>query len=261
MAEGEEALEVRAAVAQEVEVEGGDSGLKEAPEAFAHVGGEAHEPEVPEVVIEDAAEVNIEEGALALLVELAVHGEVSEVKESVAHAGVLPVDDAGALAVINEVRGEEVIMAGAGLEGAADFALNAGEVLESGGHGLGHGDAVGEGFCMVIADGLEGREGAWDGGSCVDFSDGEGDAAEDVRVADIVGAEDAAVEEARDDGSMGGEERDDVGAYAGLHGGEGGCVLAGAVDAEVLGARASDADDEGAGRCINTVIMVGNAAG
>ena len=43
---------------------------------------------------------------------LVVDGEVGEIEEDVAHAGVLPVDDPDALAVVDEVRVQQVVVAG-----------------------------------------------------------------------------------------------------------------------------------------------------
>ena len=58
------------------------------------------------------AEVRVQERLVVVLVELMVDREVREVEEEVAHAGVLPVDDPDALAVEDEVRVQEVVVAG-----------------------------------------------------------------------------------------------------------------------------------------------------
>jgi hypothetical protein len=56
-------------------------------------------------------EVGVQElGALGLA-EPVVDGEVGQVEEHVAHPGVLPVDDPDPVAVVDEVRGQQVVVA------------------------------------------------------------------------------------------------------------------------------------------------------
>src|SRR5947199_238142 len=83
-----------------VDGELGDPLLDDAPHRLAEVRHEAHQHERVAV----AAPVGGEELALAVLVELVVDGEVAEVEEGIAHAGVLPVDDPEPIAVGDEVR-------------------------------------------------------------------------------------------------------------------------------------------------------------
>ena len=56
--------------------------------------------------------IALQERALAVGVEPVVDREVRQVEERVAHAGVLPVDDPEPLPVVDEVRGQQVVVAG-----------------------------------------------------------------------------------------------------------------------------------------------------
>ena len=100
-----------ARVGDEVEVELGDRRLHDAPHRLAEVGHEAHELERLAVCRPGLAEVGAEQRLALRRVELVVDGEVREVEEPVSHPRVLPVDDPQALAVVEEVRVQEVVVA------------------------------------------------------------------------------------------------------------------------------------------------------
>ena len=102
-----QAVEVRRRVPREVEVELRDALLDDAPHRLAEVGHEAHQRQRSGI----AAAVTVEQRSLAVRIQLVVDGEVREVEVRVAHAGVLPVDDPRPLAVVDEVQGEEVVVA------------------------------------------------------------------------------------------------------------------------------------------------------
>src|SRR5688572_12280055 len=69
----EEAIEVRPRVALEIEIELRGARLEEAPEALAHVRGEAHQAESTVIVGARLAEIDREHRPLARLVEVVVH--------------------------------------------------------------------------------------------------------------------------------------------------------------------------------------------
>src|SRR5918996_254913 len=109
-------LEVLVRVRVEVEVELGDARLDHAPHRLAEVRHEAEQLQRrPLARVCLLAEVSGQEALLVRVAELVVHSEVAEVEERVAHPGVLPVDDHHALAVVQEVRREQVVVAREGL--------------------------------------------------------------------------------------------------------------------------------------------------
>ena len=59
-----------------------------------------------------SAFVGVQQGLIGLRRQLVVDAEVAEVEERVAHAGVLPVDDPQPRPVVNEVRVQQVVVAG-----------------------------------------------------------------------------------------------------------------------------------------------------
>src|SRR5687768_11096654 len=106
-----EPLEMLARVGLEVEVELRYPLLDDSPHRLAEVGHEAHEDERRDLRGSRLAEVFLQQRAVLVLAELVVDGEVREIEEDVPHARVLPVDDADARAVVDEVGIEEVVVA------------------------------------------------------------------------------------------------------------------------------------------------------
>ena len=95
----------------EVEVQLGHGRLHHAPHRLAEVRHEAHELECLDVCRADVADVRLEQHLALRRVELVVDGEVREIEEAIAHTRVLPVDDPEPLAVVQEVRIQEVVVA------------------------------------------------------------------------------------------------------------------------------------------------------
>src|SRR4051812_4137994 len=104
-----QALEVLARVGGEVDVEVGALRLDEPPRGLAQVAGDPPAVQLGEAVL--VPEVRAQQRTLVGLAEAVVDAEVGEVEEPVVHAGVLPVDDEDALAVADEVRAEQVVVA------------------------------------------------------------------------------------------------------------------------------------------------------
>src|SRR5271166_2416322 len=110
-----QALEVRARVAVEVEVELGDLRLHDAPGGLARVGEDAHQRERGSASVgRGPAVVGAQQALVVGVGEVVVDGQDAEVEAGVAHAGVLPVDDQQPLAVASadDVAGEQVVVAG-----------------------------------------------------------------------------------------------------------------------------------------------------
>ena len=115
----------------EVEVELGHGRLHHAPHRLAEVGHEAHE-------LERLARLprghrrSTPRAALALRrVELVIDREVREVEEAVTHPRVLPVDDAEALAIVQEVRVQEIVVARDGRVGRASLLDPRGDLVRA----------------------------------------------------------------------------------------------------------------------------------
>jgi hypothetical protein len=99
-------------IAGEIEVELRDPLLDDAPHRFAEVGHEAHHRQRRGIRLARDAEVGAEEFLLVLCLQLVVDREVREIEEDVTHARVLPVDDPDPIRVADEVRVQEVVVAG-----------------------------------------------------------------------------------------------------------------------------------------------------
>src|SRR2546421_1229635 len=228
-----ESLEVPVRVVAEVEVELGDRLLDDAPHGLAEIGHEAHQDERVVVV----AAVRGEERVLGLLVELVVDREVPEVEERIAHAGVLPVDDPRAAAVGDEVRVQEVVVAGPGSDAGAPPLDGFGDLLRLAVAGW-YGDAALECDRPVHLHDAEAVEAGGDGRPGVEPPERAADLL-DVDVADL------ALDVAGDEVALRLDELDDLGRETELGRDPGGGVLRAAVDPEELGVPAADPQDEG----------------
>ena len=100
--------EVLLGVAQVVDVELRARRLDDAPHALPERGHQAHEAQPGEA----AAAVGLEQRDLGVGLEVVVGGEVREVEVRVVHPRVLPVEDPQPRAVVEEVRGQQVVVAG-----------------------------------------------------------------------------------------------------------------------------------------------------
>ena len=220
-----EPLEVPLRVVGEVEVELRDRLLDDPPHCL---------PEVGHVVV--VAPVRVEQRALAVLVGLVVDGEVAEVEERVAHARVLPVDDPETSVGGDEVRVQQVVVAGARRRACA-AAL----------------DAVGD----LLRPAVSGRDrnASLTGGVAVDLDDaeavernGKGRSVVEPpqQPADLlhVDGPDLALHEARDEVALRLDERDHLRREAEVRCDARGGVLGRPVDAEQLGVVAADPQHE-----------------
>src|SRR3990172_3311368 len=88
------AAEVQPCIAREVEIESRDARLDDAPHRLAEVGHHLHQFQAREAASCNLSEIALQEDAVFSVGELMVDGEVGQVEERIAHAGVLPVEDA-----------------------------------------------------------------------------------------------------------------------------------------------------------------------
>src|SRR6266566_9846706 len=107
-----------------VKVKLGYAQLEKAPEGFAQVGGETHQVQVCQVCHAHLAEVGVQEKLALFLVQRLVDGKVSQVEEEIAHGGVLPVQYPDGAPIVDEIAGEQVIVAGPRLLQRADGRFN-----------------------------------------------------------------------------------------------------------------------------------------
>ncbi len=88
-----------------------------------------------------------------LIVQSLIDGEVAQVKEEVAHTGVLPVKNPDVVSIINEVAREQIIMTWYGVMEWSDAVF---DLLHQGKHlgqGVGKDRAVFKGQLVVVAHG------------------------------------------------------------------------------------------------------------
>ena len=196
--------------------------------------------------------VRPEEHLFAGLVELVVRGEVREVEVRVAHAGVLPVDDPEALAVVNEVRAQQVVVTGA--EPRRRSAR-----LDSVRHLLGirvlggHAHAVRLRRRRVRLDDTEGIEAAGERGPVVESAQhrpGAGNVDLPDFPLDVVGGEIP----------LGFDERHHLGADTELRRDHRRCVLGGTVDPQQLAVLPCDPEDERVASDVDAEVAVRDPA-
>jgi hypothetical protein len=178
-----------------------------------------------------------------LVAELVVDREVGEVEETVAHAGVLPVDDPDASSVVDEVRIQEVVVARREPRWASRSFDRIGDVLRPD-VVVGHGNAVVARCLRELLDDAEGIEPAGDRGAVVDAPERLGDAGDGLRPAHLLDRDRTSLDEAGDQVALRLDEGCDLRADAGRSGRDRSLVLVGAIDSEELRVRAADAQDE-----------------
>src|SRR5579883_412830 len=136
----QEAIEMVVGVVVVVEIEFGDAELQEAPEGLAQVGAEAHQVQVSLISRPHLAEIGAQQLPALLLAERLVDGEVAEIEEDIAHRGIFPVQDADGAPIVDEIAGEQVIMAGSRRECLADGLLDAFHQRKDAGQRVGKSD-------------------------------------------------------------------------------------------------------------------------
>src|SRR2546421_10475390 len=95
-----------------VKVKLGYAYLEKAPEGFSQVGGQAHQVQVPQVLWPHFSPIIAQEKLALFYVQRLVDSKVSQIEERIAHGSVLPVKYPDGAAIIDEVAGEEVVVAG-----------------------------------------------------------------------------------------------------------------------------------------------------
>src|SRR5262245_9247289 len=243
-----EPLEVLGGVACKVEIEIGDPLLDKSPHRLTEVRHEPHQ----HVDLGVAATVGAEQRLVTGSIEPVVDREVRQVERGVAHAGVLPVDDPEPIAVADEVRREQVVVAGPELDGAAPPL-----------------DPVGGRLRELVAGREPDSALPGDRGVCLDDAE-RVEAARDRRPLVQPPEErrrvcrrhpaDLPLDEAGDEVALRLDESDHLGPDAECSSGPRGLVLDAAVDAEEVGVLASDPDDERVRAVLHLEVAVRDAA-
>ena len=194
---------------------------------------------------------------------MALAPDVAELEVGVVVAGVLVVDDEDRLAVVDEVGGEEVVVARAGRHGPnahgladAPDGLGVVEVAprEAKAAPLDPAQVVGLAFEHVEAvdEGLAG----------VETPAGQRHPGQDPGLLQVIVGERRALEEAEHEDPVVGEEVDDGRTHAGGRGADAVLVLGPAVDGQLVGRRRGRmAEDIGPVGCRDLVVLVGETPG
>jgi ADP-ribose pyrophosphatase len=249
------AFEVLVRVGLEVEAELRDALLDDPPHRFAKVGHEAHEAEGGDVGRPHSAEIGLEQRHVLVLPELMVDGEVGEVEEGIAHAGVLPVDDADARPVIDEVRVQKVVVGGLERRRTASALDLLGSLLRDVEAGREAHSVLLRGVPVDLDD-AEGVEAAGDGRTLVDLAEDRRDSVDLWPGAHLLGRDRPTRDEARDEIALGLDEGDDLRPDSELGGGSGRRMLHVAVDAQELGVLAPDPQDKALGAEVDLEVVV-----
>ena len=203
--------------------------------------------------------VRLEQIASRCLVELVVDREVGEVEERVAHARVLPVDDAQPLAVVEEVRVQEVVVTRPRCR-ASPRPLDARGQLVRPLEVRGHVAAALECGRAIGLDDAERVEGAGNRRALVEGAERGGHAGEEVRLAHPLGGRGRSLDEAGHEPALGLDERHHLWADP-----ERGCGLRRLeldrpVDAEQVRVLAGDPQHERLAVDLDLQVVVGDAA-
>ncbi len=205
------------------------------------------------------ARVRREEHGSSVGVELVVDREVGQVEERVAHAGVLPVDDDQPLAVVDEVRVEQIVVAGTRRLVGAQRRDPPCEVVRFG-ERRGKDRSALDGGIAIRPDNLEGVEPPGYRRPVMEGTERRGDPAELLRLAERLGRGDRPVDEAGHEPALRLDEVHDLGADAGCRGGAGRGQLDRPVDPEQIGVLPRDAQDEHAVGARHLDVVVGDPA-
>src|SRR5579871_2699904 len=99
----------------------------------------------------DGAKVIGEQQVTLLKGKRLIHGKVAQIEENIAHRGVLPIHNPNALPIVDEVAGEQVIVAWARRVKWPDSLLNLLHEREGVRECRGKGDAVCKGQFVIVA--------------------------------------------------------------------------------------------------------------
>ena len=195
------------------------------------------------------------------VIQSLVHGEVAEIEIRIAHRGVFPVDDAQALAVVDEIGREQIVMAGQRPPGTAQRAFDALHGGEGRPHRSGEAHPAGRSEAVVAADRVEGRKGSRKGPDALVAADGLGGPAQDGGPGSFGRVQHPSLGKTRDhEGSMG-LAINDFRPDAAPRRGQARRVFASAVHAEQPGVFAAEAKDEYALLRLDPVVLIGDPAG
>src|SRR5216683_6888408 len=125
-----------------IESEFGDAQLEEAPERLAQIGDQAHQVQMRLVCRPRLAKIQAQQQLALLLIEGLINGKVAQIKEKIAHARVLPIDETDRATIINEIAGKQIVMAGADLLKRSKCLFDLCHQLEDQGQSSGKRDAV-----------------------------------------------------------------------------------------------------------------------
>ena len=188
-----------------------------------------------------------------------VDREVRQVEERVAHARILPVDDHEALAVVDEVGVEQVVVTRARLLPGPPLGDPAGQVVGVR-ERIGRRRASRDRRIPVGLHDLEGVEAAGDRSPAVEGVERGRDALELRGLTEALGRRDRPLDEARHEPALRLDEVDDVGTDAGRLGRPRRRELDRAVDAEKIGVPPRHAQHEHAVAPRHLHVVVGDAS-
>src|SRR5260370_39000564 len=97
------------------------------------------------------AEIVTEKQLTLLIVQSLIDGKIPQVKEDIAHASILPIEDPDGVPIINKITGEQVIVARLWLVQCPKGLLDLVHQGENLGERLGEGDAMFGDQFMIIA--------------------------------------------------------------------------------------------------------------
>src|SRR5712691_6615189 len=85
--------------------------LQKAPERFAQVRAKPHQVQVCHIRRSLFTKIKTQQQFALLIIECLIDGKVAEVKENITHTGIFPIENPDGVAIINEIAGEQVVMA------------------------------------------------------------------------------------------------------------------------------------------------------
>src|SRR5262249_13627089 len=100
-----------AAISPVIEIQFGNPRLQKAPHGLAHIRSQPHDVQSSEVSGPHFAEVILQKPVILLAVEKVIGGQIAQVEKQISHTAIFPIQNPNLALVINQVAGQQIIVA------------------------------------------------------------------------------------------------------------------------------------------------------
>src|SRR5262249_55686359 len=104
-------FEMVAGVTVVIEIQFKNPGLQKSPHCFAHIRSQPHDSQSTEVGGPHLAKIILQKPVFLFALEEIIRCQISQVEEQISRAAVFPVENPNLTSVINQVAGQQIIVA------------------------------------------------------------------------------------------------------------------------------------------------------